>query len=65
MCTEMLADEGPAPLDHEQIADAARELASRGQRVLAFAHRELGEPLGDASEISSNPTGWCSSGCRR
>ena len=51
MCTEMLTDEGSAPLDHEQIADAARELAARGQRVLAFAHRELPEPLDDGAEI--------------
>ena len=52
MCTEMLADEGPTALDHGKVAEAARELASRGQRVLAFAYRELGEPLGDASEVS-------------
>lgn len=52
MCTEMLTEEGPAPLDHQQVAEAARELAAKGQRVLAFAYRELAEPLGDASEVS-------------
>jgi calcium-translocating P-type ATPase len=37
MCSEMLTDDGPAPLDADAIHDAARELASRGLRVLAMA----------------------------
>ncbi|MCO8129360.1 HAD-IC family P-type ATPase [Acidimicrobiia bacterium EGI L10123] len=52
MCTEMLTDQGPAPLDREAVALAARQLASRGQRVLAFAQHELAEQLGDEAEIA-------------
>lgn len=52
MCAEMLTDDGPAPLDQVAVAEAARELAARGRRVLAFASRELADPLGDASEVS-------------
>jgi P-type Ca2+ transporter type 2C len=51
MCTEMMVDEGQVPIDHDQVAGAARRLASQGQRVLAFAHRPLAEPLSDASEL--------------
>lgn len=51
MCTEMLTDHGAVPLDADAVASAARELAARGQRVLAFAHRPLAEPFADASEI--------------
>lgn len=51
MCTEMLADQGPVPVDHEQVVQAARELAARGQRVLAFAHRPLAEPVTEAGEV--------------
>ncbi|MDY7101052.1 MAG: HAD-IC family P-type ATPase [Actinomycetota bacterium] len=52
MCTEMLTDDGPVPVDAARIARAARELAGRGQRVLAFAQRRLAEPLTGASEVA-------------
>lgn len=51
MCTEMLTDHGPVAVDVETISSAARGLAARGQRVLAFAHRELAEPLTRASDV--------------
>jgi magnesium-transporting ATPase (P-type) len=41
MCTEMLTDAGSVPLDVDAVADAAREMAARGQRVLALARRCL------------------------
>ncbi|MDZ7676078.1 MAG: HAD-IC family P-type ATPase [Acidimicrobiales bacterium] len=51
MCTEMLSDDGPVALDEAAAAGAARELAAQGQRVLAFAHRALAEPLDDPAQI--------------
>jgi magnesium-transporting ATPase (P-type) len=42
MCTEMLGDDGPIPVDADEVLAAAAELAGRGRRVLAFAQRELG-----------------------
>jgi magnesium-transporting ATPase (P-type) len=52
MCTEMLTDAGPVPLDVDGVADAAREMAARGQRVLALARRCLPDAadLQDVSE---------------
>ena len=47
MCTEILTDDRPMPLDPARAADAARRLAARGQRVLAFAYRPLPEALTD------------------
>ena len=47
MCSEILTDDGPAPIDGAVAADAARQLAARGQRVLAFAYRALPAPLTD------------------
>ncbi|HLF41301.1 MAG TPA: HAD-IC family P-type ATPase [Acidimicrobiia bacterium] len=41
MCTRMLTDDGPVPVDRDAIHRAARELASRGLRVLGMASREL------------------------
>ncbi len=52
MCTEMLTDGGPALLDADAVAAAAREMGGRGQRVLALAYRTLPDPLGDPQEVS-------------
>lgn len=41
MCTTLLTDAGPAPLDRALVHDAAAELAHSGQRVLAFAYRAI------------------------
>jgi magnesium-transporting ATPase (P-type) len=49
MCTEVLTDDGPEPIDPADAADAARELAARGRRVLAFAYRPFPTPLADPS----------------
>ncbi len=51
MCTDMLTDEGPVPLDAVAIARAAHELASQGQRVLAFARRISPSPLTDPRDV--------------
>ncbi len=51
MCTQMLTDRGPVPLDSEAVADAARKMAARGQRVLGFARRTFSDPLGDRYEV--------------
>ena len=47
MSTTMLTGEGPRPLDHEAVLDAAASMAARGLRVLAMAYRELTEAPGD------------------
>ena len=52
MCTEMLTDDGPVPLDAHAVTDAARDMASRGQRVLAFAHRAFPDPLRDPHGVT-------------
>jgi calcium-translocating P-type ATPase len=52
MCTSMLTDDGPVPLDPAAILDAAHDLAGRGLRVLAMAYDELGEPLAHPGEVS-------------
>ena len=51
MCTEMLTDSGPVPLDAAAVAAAARELAARGERVLAFGRRLVSEPLEDPHDV--------------
>jgi magnesium-transporting ATPase (P-type) len=52
MCTEMLTDHGPVPLDADAVYQAAHELASRGQRVLAFARRSPPDPLTDPRDVA-------------
>ncbi len=52
MCKEMLTDQGPVPLDADAVAAAARDLAARGQRVLALARRILPDPLADPQEVT-------------
>jgi magnesium-transporting ATPase (P-type) len=47
MCSEVLTDEGAVALDPTIVADAAAQLAARGQRVLAFAYRPLHGPPPD------------------
>ena len=41
MCTEMMSETGPVPLDPDLVREAAASLAGEGHRVLAFAYREL------------------------
>lgn len=41
MCTTVLTDDGPAPLDADAAHAEARTLAGRGLRVLAMAYRRL------------------------
>lgn len=45
MSNRMLTEDGEVPLDREQIASAAAELASDGLRVLAMAMQRLPTPL--------------------
>ena len=52
MCTEMLTDQGPTPLDEELVADAARDMAGSGQRVLALAERALPDSLDDPYDVA-------------
>jgi magnesium-transporting ATPase (P-type) len=52
MCTEMLTDDGPVPVDADTVSEAAAELASRGQRVLAFARRTTPRPLADPRDVA-------------
>jgi magnesium-transporting ATPase (P-type) len=47
MCSTILTDDGPVPIDPAVATEAARRLAARGQRVLAFAYRPLRDPLTD------------------
>lgn len=56
MCTQMLTDHGPVPLDAHFVADAARDMAARGQRVLAFAQRTLPRPV-EAPHDVAEPDG--------
>lgn len=44
MCSHILTDDGPVPLDPARVHDAAAALASRGLRVLALAYRSHTEP---------------------
>jgi Ca2+-transporting ATPase len=50
MCEQILTDDGPRRLDHEEVHRAAREMAGRGLRVLAMAYKELSEPPVDRDE---------------
>ena len=52
MCAEMLTDQGPTPLDEELVADAARDMAGSGQRVLALAERALPDSLDDPYDVA-------------
>jgi magnesium-transporting ATPase (P-type) len=52
MCTHMLTEDGPLPVDANIIMAAARDLASRGLRVLAMAHRTVATPLTAPTEIA-------------
>ncbi len=52
MCSQMLTDEGPVPLDALAVADAAHQLAASGQRVLGFARRTFVDPLVDLDEVT-------------
>jgi magnesium-transporting ATPase (P-type) len=47
MCSEMLTEDGPVPLDPETVLAEAADLAGRGHRVLAFAYRELPTDLSE------------------
>jgi magnesium-transporting ATPase (P-type) len=51
MCTHVHAASGIEPIDRDQVHRAARDLARAGLRVLAMAHRELPEPLGEPDEF--------------
>jgi Ca2+-transporting ATPase len=52
MCDRQLAADGTVvPLDRERVAAAATELAGRGLRVLATAHRRLPSPPPDPDEV--------------
>jgi Ca2+-transporting ATPase len=52
MCTEMLTDQGPAPLDAGVVAEAARQMAASGRRVLALAERALPDALDDPADVA-------------
>jgi calcium-translocating P-type ATPase len=41
MCSQLLGDHGPVPLDSQSVLDEAERLAAEGHRLLAFAYREL------------------------
>jgi calcium-translocating P-type ATPase len=41
MCTSWLTDQGERPLDEQSVHAAAREMASRGLRVLGMAYRRV------------------------
>lgn len=45
MCSHMLTSNGPTPVDESEVMRVAAEMASKGLRVLAAAHRVLPEPL--------------------
>ncbi|MBN2622253.1 MAG: HAD-IC family P-type ATPase, partial [Acidimicrobiales bacterium] len=51
MCTAMLTDDGPVPIDAETVEAAARDLAGRGLRVLAMAQHRLPEPLAHPEDV--------------
>lgn len=52
MCSDMLTDAGPAPIDRADVQDASHRMAETGLRVLAMAYRELPEPLDDPAELA-------------
>ncbi len=45
MCTTMLSDRGPVPLDEPAVHAAARDMGSRGLRVLGMAGRRAPGPV--------------------
>jgi magnesium-transporting ATPase (P-type) len=47
MCSEMMGEDGPVPIVPDLINEAATTLASEGNRVLAFAYRELSTDLSE------------------
>ncbi|MGF1618788.1 MAG: cation-translocating P-type ATPase, partial [Acidimicrobiia bacterium] len=47
MCSEMMGEDGPVPIVPELVNEAAASLASEGNRVLAFAYRELPTDLSE------------------
>ena len=51
MCTSRMDDEGARPLDSTAVLDAARQMASRGLRVLAMAYLDLPHPPHGAEEV--------------
>jgi Ca2+-transporting ATPase len=51
MCTSVATGAGTAPIDRERLHAAARDLAARGLRVLAMAHRALPAPLADPDDV--------------
>ncbi|HEY8451535.1 MAG: HAD-IC family P-type ATPase [Micromonosporaceae bacterium] len=53
MCDRQLAADGTVvPLDHDQVAAAASQLAAQGLRVLATAHGRLPEPPADPDDVA-------------
>jgi P-type Ca2+ transporter type 2C len=52
MCSQMLTDDGTAPLDRPLILTAAHQLAGEGLRTLAFAYRRIDDP---SAAISLDP----------
>ncbi len=57
MCTQLLGDQGPEPLDHEAVSHAVRSMAARGLRVLALAYRPLAEPPASPAAFLEDPHG--------
>ena len=62
MCTSVLTDDGPRPLDPQVAHEAARKLAGRGLRVLAMGyrhlrHRDHGVRLASLAEEEVDPEG--------
>ncbi|XXT55153.1 HAD-IC family P-type ATPase [Sorangium sp. So ce542] len=51
MCTSLMADEGARELSPGQVLDAARQMASRGLRVLAMAYADLPHPPHGPEEV--------------
>jgi calcium-translocating P-type ATPase len=55
MCSRMQTSRGPTALDAARVLDAARDLASRGLRVLALAYRPDAHPPVDPDAIAEDP----------
>ncbi|MDG4797349.1 HAD-IC family P-type ATPase [Micromonospora sp. WMMD1082] len=53
MCTAMLTAEGTVPFDPDAVAEAARDFAAGGLRVLAFAYRVVDS--GDLDVLDREP----------
>ncbi|MEX2586731.1 MAG: HAD-IC family P-type ATPase [Actinomycetota bacterium] len=52
MCTHMLVEGKPEPIDVNAVHQAAHQLAEDGLRVLAFAYRETPTPIAAPNELS-------------